>query len=175
MRPAADVQRGSERCQALRGMSALPAGSAANIDEFPDAFDVPAPHFAPKPMAASETGYSTLNDGPSEARTREVSPALVLRAFSQRLAADFQLRICGRVEQARRPRGKLRNRSATTFHRSVPFMRWVGSSHCRRSRVRAPISRPRRCVQHLALERSDGTFPLLIWHDFALDRTSKKP
>ena len=41
--------------------------------------------------------------------------------------------------------------------------------------MRAPISRPRRCVHHLALERSDGTFPLLIWHDIALDDTSKKP
>ena len=30
-------------------------------------------------------------------------------------------------------------------------------------------------VHHLALQRSDGTFLLLVWHDIALDDTSKKP
>ena len=30
-------------------------------------------------------------------------------------------------------------------------------------------------VHHLALQRSDGVYLLLVWHEIALDDTSKKP
>ena len=62
---------------------------SANMDEFPYAFDVYAPPFAPKPMAATETGYSTFIDGPSEAAHAKYLPRLFCEYFRKGVQRTF--------------------------------------------------------------------------------------
>ncbi len=50
---------------------------SVNLDEYPYAFDVYAPPFAPKPMAATETGYSTWRNGVSEEVQAKYIPRLM--------------------------------------------------------------------------------------------------
>jgi hypothetical protein len=50
---------------------------SVNLDEFPYAREVYAPPFAPKPMMATETGYSTWSNGVSEAVQAKYIPRLL--------------------------------------------------------------------------------------------------
>jgi hypothetical protein len=54
---------------------------SVNLDEFPYAWRVYAPPFAPKPMAATETGYPTWRRGVSEAVQAIYLPRLVAEYF----------------------------------------------------------------------------------------------
>ncbi len=58
------------------------------MDEFPFAFDIYAPPFAPKPMA-TETGYSTFFDGPSEAAHAKYLPRLFCEYFRKGVQRTF--------------------------------------------------------------------------------------
>jgi len=62
---------------------------SANIDEFPYAFDIYAPPFAPTPMAATETGYSTFNAGTSEAAQAKYLPRLFCEYYRKRIDRTF--------------------------------------------------------------------------------------
>lgn len=59
------------------GHGTQPSG---NMDEFPFVFDVYAPPFAPKPMVASETGYSTFTPG---GQTEAVQAKYIPRLFCE--------------------------------------------------------------------------------------------
>ncbi len=56
----------------------IPSG---NLDEFPYAWEVYAPPFAPRPMAATETGYPTWADGVSEDVQARYIPRLLAEYF----------------------------------------------------------------------------------------------
>lgn len=62
---------------------------SANMDEFKYAFDVYAPPFAPKPMVASETGYSTFTDGQTEAVQAKYIPRLFCEYFRQGVVRTY--------------------------------------------------------------------------------------
>lgn len=62
---------------------------SANMDQFKYAFDVYAPPFAPKPMVASETGYSTFNDGQTEAVQAKYIPRLFCEYFRQGVVRTY--------------------------------------------------------------------------------------
>jgi len=55
--------------------------SGAIMDENPYAFDIYAPPFSPKPMAATEAGYSAFIDGPSEASHAKNLPRMFCEFF----------------------------------------------------------------------------------------------
>ena len=54
---------------------------SANLDEFKYAFDIYAPPFAPKPMACTESGYSTFTNGQTEAVQAKYIPRLFCEYF----------------------------------------------------------------------------------------------
>jgi len=62
---------------------------SANMDEFPFAFDVYAPPFAPKPMACSETGYSTFTNGQTEAVQAKYIPRLLCEYFAHGVVRTY--------------------------------------------------------------------------------------
>ena len=62
---------------------------SANLDEFPFAFDVYAPPYAPKPMMATETGYSTNLGGASEAAHAKYMPRLFCEYFRKGIARAY--------------------------------------------------------------------------------------
>ena len=63
---------------------------SGNIDEFPYAFDVYAPPFAGKPMAATETGYATDRPGgTSEAAYAKYLPRLYAEYFRKGIVRTF--------------------------------------------------------------------------------------
>ena len=62
---------------------------SANLDEFPFAFDVYAPPYAPKPMVATETGYSTNLGGVSEAAHAKYMPRLFCEYFRKGIARAY--------------------------------------------------------------------------------------
>ncbi len=62
---------------------------SANMDEFRFAFDIYAPPFAPKPMACSESGYSTFVNGQTEAVQAKYIPRLFCEYFRQGIARTY--------------------------------------------------------------------------------------
>lgn len=62
---------------------------SANMDEFPFAFDIYAPPFAPKTMACSESGYSTFTNGQTEAVQAKYIPRLFCEYFSHGIVRTY--------------------------------------------------------------------------------------
>ncbi|MGI4787522.1 MAG: hypothetical protein ACRYFS_01585 [Janthinobacterium lividum] len=62
---------------------------SANMDEFPYAFDVYAPPFAPQPMACSESGYSTFTNGQTEAVQAKYIPRLFCEYFLHQIKRTY--------------------------------------------------------------------------------------
>lgn len=163
---------------------------STNIDEFPYAFDVYAPPFAPKPMAATETGYSTFTDGPSEMAHAKYLPRLFCEYFRKGIRRTFSYEF---VDEWNKPDereanfGLLRHDLSPkpAYHALRRLIQLVAEPNAKAFspsplpgdlEVRpAPGFDRVQYVHHLALQRSDGTFLLLVWHDIALDDTSKKP
>jgi len=163
---------------------------SANMDEFPFAFDVYAPPFAPKPMAATETGYSTFLDGPSEAAHAKYLPRLFCEYFRKGVQRTFSYEF---LDEWNKPDDREANFGLVrhdlspkpAYHALRRLIRLV-EEPAARAFTPAPLPgdltvKPAKgfdrvqYVHHFALQRSDGSFLLLIWHDIALDDTSKKP
>ena len=164
---------------------------SANMDEFPFAFDVYAPPFAPKPMAATETGYSTFNDGPSEAAHAKYLPRLFCEYFRKGVQRTFSYEFAdewNKPEEREANFGLVRHDLSPkpAFHALRRLLALAAEPNARADFQTTPLPgdlevKPAKgfdrvqYVHHLALQRSDGTFLLLVWHDIALDDTSKKP
>ena len=100
---------------------------SANMDEFPFAFDIYAPPFAPKPMAATETGYSTFSDGPSEAAHAKYLPRLFCEYFRKGVQRTFSYEF---VDEWNKPDDRESNFGLIRhdLSPSPPFTRCAGSS-----------------------------------------------
>ncbi len=164
---------------------------SANIDENPFAFDVYAPPFAPKPMAATETGYSTFIDGPSEAAHAKYLPRLFCEYFRKGVQRTFSYEL---VDEWNKPDDREANfgiirhdlSPKPAYHALHRLIALTAEPNARADFKTTPLPgdlvvKPAtgfdrvQYVHHLALQRSDGVYLLLIWHDIALDDTSKKP
>jgi hypothetical protein len=163
---------------------------SANLDENPFAFDVYAPPFAPKPMAATETGYSTFLDGPSEAAHAKYLPRLFCEYFRKGVQRTFSYEF---VDEWNKPDDREANFGLLRYDMSPKpayhaLRRLIALAAEPAAKAFTPTPLPGdlevkpakgfsrvQYVHHLALQRSDGTFLLLLWHDIALDDTSKKP
>ena len=64
---------------------------SANLDEFPYALNTYRPAFAPKPMCATETGYSTYYDGQSEFVHAKYMPRLFAEYFRLGISAPIRM------------------------------------------------------------------------------------
>jgi hypothetical protein len=163
---------------------------STNMDEYPFAFDVYAPPFAPKPMAATETGYSTFFDGPSEAAHAKYLPRLFCEYFRKGIQRTFSYEF---LDEWNKPDDRESNFGLIRYDLSPKpacdaLRRLIGLVADPEAAPFTPVALPGdlevkpakgfnrvQYVHHVALQKADGTFLLLIWHEIALDDTSKKP
>lgn len=168
----------------------MPSG---NIDEFPAAFTTYQPPFSKKPMAATETGYSTFKDGTSELANAKYMPRLFCEYFRKGIVRTYANEL---VDEFMDPTRSNREANFGLLHNDLspkPAYNAVRSLiHLLDDRDSKPGFRPgsigmtievrpfeeyRRTqfVHHLLLQKSDGAFYLLIWHDIANEDASKTP
>ena len=164
---------------------------STSMDEHPFAFDIYAPPFSPKPMAATETGYSTFNDGPGEAAHAKYLPRLFCEYFRKGIQRTFSYEL---VDEWNKPDDREANFGLVRFDLSLKpaffamqrLIKLVEDPKARPDFEAKPLPvdlevtaakgfNRTQYVHHLALQRSDGTYLLLLWHEIALDDTSKKP
>ena len=164
---------------------------STNLDEHPYAFDVYAPPFEPKPMAATETGYSTFNDGPSEAAHAKYLPRLFCEYFRKGVQRTFSYEF---LDEWNKPEDREANFGLIRYDLSPKpafealrrLIRLVEEPNARANFEPKPLPaeievKPAKefnrvqYVHNIALQRTDGTFLILLWHEIALDDTSKKP
>lgn len=164
--------------------------ASANLDEFPFAFDIYAPPFVPKPMACTEAGYSTFNDGTTEATHAKYVPRLFCEHFRAGMPRTFLYEFVDEwnlPEEREANFGLLRHDLSpkpafeclrrlielTAEPAARPFV--PKPLPARLAVYPAPGFDRVRYVRHIALQKSDGTYILLLWHDIALDDTHRKP
>ncbi len=167
------------------------AHPSANLDENPYAFDVYAPPFAPKPMAATETGYSTFIDGPSEAAHAKYLPRLFCEYFRKGVQRTFSYEFLdewNKPEDREANFGLIRHDLSPkpAYHALRRLLALTADPKAPADFKSAPLPGDLtvsaangfdrvQYVHHFALQRADGSFLLLIWHDITLDDTSQKP
>jgi len=166
---------------------------ANNLDEFPAAFDNARPMFVGKPLIFTETGYytGTGKGAASEVAFAKYVPRLVCETFRKGVARTYLYEFLderinpsdtesnfGLVRADGRPKAaytSLKNLIALLAERGVP-----------------PSFRPRsldytltispggaytrtQYVHHLLLQKSDGSFYLLLWHEISDEDASVSP
>jgi len=161
-----------------------------NIDEFPYAFDIYAPAFAPKPMAATETGYSTFDGGTSERAHARYLPRLFAEYFRKGIRRTHSYEFADEFEKpgdreanfglirhdlTRKPAFTAVKNLITLLSEkpigpavAVPldFDLQVG---------KAPGFDRTQYVHHLLLQKGNGEYYLLLWHEIALDDMTAPP
>jgi hypothetical protein len=177
---------------------------SSKLDEFPYAFLTYAPPFAPKPMAATETGYSTNRAGPSEAVHAKYMPRLFCENFRLGIRRSYSYEF---VDEFNDPDGTNREahfglvrRELTPKPAYYAVKNLITLLRDKRSQAgfkpsalplairvlpvkdyREPISGQvvtydrTQYVHHLLLQKSDGQFWLLLWHEIADEDTSVVP
>ena len=142
---------------------------STNLDEHPYAFDVYAPPFAPKPMAATETGYSTFIDGPSEAAHAKYLPRLFCEYFRKGVQRTFSYEF---LDEWNKPEDREANFGLIRYDLSSK----PAFEALRRliRLVEEPNARPD--FETMSLPAEIEVKPAKdYWHEIALDDTSKKP
>ena len=166
---------------------------SGNLDEFPYAFQTYRPTFAPKPMAASETGYSTDTNGTSEAAHAKYLPRLfaeyfrlgVMRTYSYEFVDEFE----DKNGSNREAHFGLLRRDLTpkpayaALKNLIALLKDKGASGVFRPGtldyqldVRPAVGYDRvQFVHHLLLQKSDRDFYLIVWHEIANEDKSVQP
>lgn len=163
---------------------------AVNIDEYPYAFDVYKPPFGSKPMAATETGYFTSKTayGISENMHGKYMPRIFAEYFRKGI-----IRTCSYefLDQSNNPSNKeanfglLRNDLSpkpayTTLKKLIglltdPGISFTPSSLDYELTVSLPSNYKAKYVHDLLLQKRDGTFYLVLWHEISNGDTSSTP
>ena len=164
---------------------------AVNIDRYPYAFEVYAPPFGSKPMAATETGYftGTANRSISETVHGKYMPRLFLEYFRKNIARTCSYEL---VDQYNAPSnsesnyGLLRNDLSpkpayTALKNLISVLKDPGRSFTLGSLDFTRIVNPpsgynlTSFVHHLLLQKRDGSFYLVLWHEISNNDISSKP
>lgn len=166
---------------------------SVNLDEFPYALKTYNPPFAPKPMAATETGYSTFNDGQSELIQSKYMPRLFAEYFRLGMKRTYSYEFIDEfADDANTNReahfGLLRRnlapKPAYTALRNLiqllsePNMRadfQPGSLDFQLDVKPAGEYTRTQYLHHLLLQKSDGDFYLLLWHEVSAEDASAHP
>src|SRR5579883_750381 len=175
---------------------------SVNIDEFPYNFDTYSPPFAPKPMATTETGYSTFKQSVSEKVHAKYMPRLFLEFFRKNVQRTCSYEFVDEFEDASRSKreanfGLLRHDltpkpAYTAIQNLIALLRDPGnrftpgglaySLDVRPVRnYREPFSRRvvtydrTQYVHHVLLQKRDRTFYLALWHEVSANDTSVNP
>ena len=166
---------------------------SANLDEFPYALNTYHPPFAPKPMCATETGYSTFNDGQSEAVHAKYMPRLfaeyfrlgMRRAYSYEFVDEFA-DAAGTNREAHFGllRRDLTPKPAYTALKNLlslltePQMRAgfvPGSLDFKLDVQSVGEFNKTQYIHHVLLQKSTGDFYLLLWHEISNEDASAHP
>ena len=166
---------------------------SANLDEFPFAFDIYAPPFAPKPMMATETGYSTDRGGASETAHAKYMPRLfceyfrkgVVRAFSYEFVDEFEDKAqtnreahFGLLRRDLTPKpayDAIKNLIAVLSEKGVRADFKPGALNYAMQVTPQPGYDKTQFVHHLLLQKSDGAFYLVLWHEISDEDTKVTP
>lgn len=163
---------------------------SSNIDEFPYSFDIYAPPFAPKPMSATETGYSTFASGPTETAHAKYLPRLFAEYFRKGIQRTHSYEF---VDEFNKPDEREANFGLLRYDRTPkPAYHALSGLIALLTATPTPNFTPQpldyelsvakagrydrtQYVRHLLLQKSSGEYALLLWHEIALDETDKKP
>ncbi|MBE9190684.1 hypothetical protein IQ230_10025 [Gloeocapsopsis crepidinum LEGE 06123] len=164
---------------------------SVNIDEWPYAFDMTKHIFGSKPMAATETGYFTTQTkhGVSEKMHGKYMPRLFLEYFRKGIARTCSYEFLDEWDAPRNREanfGLLRNdlspKPAYTALKNViallkdPGTNFKLSSLDYTLNVTSPEGyNRRRYVKTLLLQKRDGDFYLVLWHDISNGDTTSVP
>ena len=166
---------------------------SANIDEFPFAFDVYALPFAPKPMMATETGYSTNVGGVSESAHARYMPRLfceyfrkgIARAYSYEFIDEFEDKAetnreahFGLLRRDLTPKPAytaVKNMIAILQEKGVAASFKPSSLDFSLQVTPVPNYDKIQYVHHLLLQKSDGDFYLALWHEVSAEDTKDTP
>lgn len=164
---------------------------SVNIDEWPYAFDVYQPPFGSKPMAATETGYntSTASKGISEKMHGKYIPRLFLEYFRKGIVRTCSYELVDEWNQPGNPEanyGLLRHDLSpkpayTALKNLIGLLKDSGASFTPGSldytlTVNPPAKYNRtQYVRDLLLQKRDGSFYLVLWHEISNGDTSSTP
>ena len=166
-----------------------------NIDENPFAFDIYAGAFKPKPMCATETGYSTdvNGSGVTEAVHAKYMPRLfceyfrkgIQRAYSYEFADEFEdndrtnreanFGLIRRDTTAKPAFTAIKNLIAILGEKDVSPSFKPGNFDFKLEVSPAGIFDRTQYVHHLLLQKSTGDYYLVLWHEVSAEDTSAKP
>lgn len=166
---------------------------SAALDEFPANFTTYAPPFAPKPMAATETGYSTFAGGSSEATQAKYVPRLFAEYFRLGIKRAYLYEI---IDLRPDPGGKERDSHFGLLRADAtpkPAYRALKSlldllGEAQDGTPAAPLAAPvelsfslpegydrPQYVHALLLRRSRRDLVLLYWHEVASSSSATQP
>ncbi len=165
---------------------------SVNINRNPFAFDIYAPPFKGKPMAATETGYFTTKGekGISEKVHGKYMPRLFLEYFRQGIPRTCSYELLDEWNQPENPEanyGLLRNNLSpkpayTALKNLISVLKDpAGAKIIPRAlsynlSVKAPPNYDRtEYVHDLLLQKRDGNFYLVLWHEISNGDTSTTP
>ena len=164
---------------------------AVNIDEFPYAFDIYKPPFGSKPMVATETGYhtSTANRSVSEKVHGKYMPRLFLEYFRKGIprtcSYDF-VNDWNNPNNSEANYGLLRNDFSpkpayTALKNLISLLKDPGTNFTPGSLDYALTVNPlqgyerTQYVHQLLLQKRDGSFYLVLWHEISNADISSSP
>lgn len=164
---------------------------SVNINQSPFAFDVYAPPFGPKPMAATETGYFTnaTPKGISERMHGKYIPRLFLEYFRKGIVRTCSYEFVDTWKNPSDPQanyGMLRNDLSpkpayTALKNLISVLKDPGPSFKTGSlnytlNFKPPAGYERtEYVHNLLLQKRDGTFYLVLWHEISNGDISSTP
>jgi hypothetical protein len=170
---------------------------SANLDEFPYALNTYSPPFAPKPMCATETGYSTFRDGQSEAVQAKYMPRLFAEYFRLGMRRAYAYEF---IDEFADPAGTNREAHFGLLRRDltpkpaynalrnlIQILAEPGGEQNSRQNFKpstldfkldvkpAGEYNKTQFVHHLLLQKSNGDFYLLLWHEISNEDASAHP
>lgn len=162
-----------------------------NLNDFPYARRVYAPPFAPKPMAATETGYSTMAGGTSEEVQAVYVPRVFCEYFRQGVVRTYLYELVDAFrDQGGRDKdahfGLLRH-DLTPKPAFAAVQSLIGLLRSAGGGGRVPPQDLELVVSpsggftrtgyahELLLRAGDGTLCLLLWHEVAAEDISRRP
>ncbi len=165
---------------------------AVNIDEYRYAFDVYAPPFGSKPMVATETGYNTAlmsRTAISERIQGKYMPRIFLEYFRLNIARTFSYEFVDEYNDKGNPEanyGLLHNDltpkpAYNALKNLIRLLKDPGSSFTLGSLDYTLTVTPppgynlTQYVHNLLLQKRDGTFYLVLWHEISDADISSTP
>lgn len=166
---------------------------ADNLDQWPAAFDNARPMFVGKPLMFTETGYftGTASGSTSESASGKYIPRLVCETFRKGVARTYLYEFLddhassadnesnfGLVRADGTPKPAytaLKNLLALLAERGVsPSFRPKSLDYTLTARPVGAYTRTE-YVHHLLLQKSDGAFYLLLWHEISDEDVMERP